>query len=300
MGVTIKCEVCQNSSHHDVIENIGTAWHPIWAVLCPHCGAQITWDGGTFYIFDNAQFYPKREGLEVRTPSQKDVRKRVVSSEIREWWIQNYVKENYKKLGFSKIEGPFETGPDFKGVRKGKTIWAEVERDVFTYLQHKHHEDSRFDKVDVLIVLNPTIPPKEIEDKLPREIIYLDVDDFIQWWRLKVKKYAENAALRGLLHLIAEEFEKRLRWLYWGDLECPDRDREMATCPNCDICPYFTPEPRDTLRITAFELACAFLVHRPLLQTKYGYKLSEVEPAELDEFLMKYLARTQEAQEGLG
>ena len=140
----------------------------------------------------------------------KNAYERAKSSDIREYWVQKYVEENYIKLGFSKIEGPFEAGPDFKGIYKGKKVIVEVERDCRSYISHRHYEDKRFKKVDILIVLNPSESPEEIKNKLPKTIIHIDVDDFVEWWRPKAKAYAETERIRNIISLVAGEFHKRL------------------------------------------------------------------------------------------
>ena len=107
MGTWIKCEECEKTHRYnsDEIDNIGTIWHPIWAVTCHNCGAKITHDAD-FSDFIN-KFRISGGDFKV-TLSKKGIRERAESNDIREYWIQQYVKEHYIKLGFLKIKTPFQ------------------------------------------------------------------------------------------------------------------------------------------------------------------------------------------------
>ncbi len=279
MGTTITCEKCKKIHRYSSgeIENIGTAWHPIWTVKCLNCGDQIIWEQSALEFFD-------------KTPDPKDnnVYKRAKSSDIREYWIQKYIKDNYAKLGFSKIEGPFKVGPDFKGIYKGKKVVVEAERDYQSYISHKHHEDKRFKEVSILIVLNPSKPPKGIKNKLPKTIIFINVDDFVEWWRPRVRDYAKTKRIQKLIELIVGEFQKRFV------RDCGDKDRDMSACPECDLCPYFGEG-------TAYEASSMFqervlkfisLYRYPI--TSDDFELTDIDPSEIDKFYFNFFTSAEQ------
>jgi len=153
--------------------------------------------------------------------------------DIREYWINEYVRENYKKLGFSKIEGPFDFGPDFKAVFEGMEVIVEVERTCELYIKHGHHKDPRFRGTNVLVVLSSFKPPKDIKKKLPKTIIHIDVEDFVEWYRRAAKGYRKFKEFQGLRNLRALEIKKIIA------TSCGSKDRDMSTCPECELCPYF-------------------------------------------------------------
>jgi len=160
-------------------------------------------------------------------------RERAEKGDIKEYWVCKYVRENFKKLGFSKISGPFEYGPDFRGTFKGKEVLVEVERSVETYLIHGHPEDPRFKKVSVLIVLSSEKPDKGLKKKLPPTILYIDLDRFVLWFRKAAEEYRNFKEFVALRESVAREFKARFAE------SCGSTERDMATCPDCDLCPYF-------------------------------------------------------------
>lgn len=66
---------------------------------------------------------------------------------MREYWIQVYVKNRYRDLGFSSLHGPFDTGYDFKGVYQGREVVVEVETSWENFVKHGHDPN----EVDVLM-----------------------------------------------------------------------------------------------------------------------------------------------------
>lgn len=291
MGHQIICKNCKKTYRSDSseIENIGTLWHPIWAVKCHNCGTQISWEKGKLDFIDEAQISSTKNGVKIKiSSSRKSGLERAESSDIREYWIQEYVKENYAKLGFSKIEGPFDVGPDFKGVYNGKKSIIEAERDFQSYIQHKHNEDERFKEVNVLIVMNPSEPSEEIKAKLPKTIIYLDLNDFVEWWRPKASAYAKTKRIQGLIDLIAGEFYRRFFSKFVA--ECGDKDRDMSTCPECDLCPYFVDEDETAYEAIFQEMAFKFIALYKYPVTSDNFKITDIEPSEIDKYYIDFVS----------
>lgn len=277
MGHWIRCRKCNKNYRYDSgeIRNIGTVWHPIWAVKCQHCASQITWNSGPLEFFDKTQISRTNTGG----------REHAESSDIREYWIQEYVKDNHEKLGFSKIEGPFDTGPDFKGVYKNQKVVIEAERDCQSFVQHGHHEDERFKEVSILIVLNPSEPPKDVKDKLPETIIHIDVNHFVAWWCPKARAYAETKKIQNFLNLIAGEFQKRFV------TDCIDKDRDMSTCPECDLCPYFAEGTAYEASSIFQGMALKFIALYKYPITSENFSLSTIKPSEINKFYNKPLSK---------
>lgn len=273
-GITITCEKCKKVHRYDSseIDNIGTAWHAILTVKCPKCRNHITWEmpweqNVLEQLFDKTS-----------PPKNKNAYERAESSDIREFWIREYVKDNYTKLGFSEIEGPFEVGPDFKGIYKSKKVTVEIERDCQSYILHKHHKDKRFEQVDILIVLNPSKPSKKIINKLPKTIIYINIDDFVEWWRPKAKDYAKIKRIQRHIDLIAHEFQKRFIRV------CKDKNRDMSTCPECDLCPYFGEGIFYKAHLMFQRMASDFIYIYKYPITSDDFSISIIKPSEINEF----------------
>lgn len=285
MGHWIECKKCKKTCRYDSseMENTGTLWHPIWAVNCHNCGVQITVDQGSLDFNDKAWVSSTKNGIEIRSASsRKSGHERARNSDIREYWIQEYIKENHTKLGFSKIEGPFDIGPDFKGVYKGKKSIIEAERDFQSFIEHEHHEDERFKEVNILIVLNPLQPTKEIKSKLPKTIIYIDIDDFIQWWRPKARTYSKTKKIQSLINLIAEEFQRRFV------SECCDIERDMSTCPECDLCPYFGEGTAYEASSIFQKMALKFMAIYKYPITSDDFKIADIKPSEINKFYFDF------------
>lgn len=209
--------------------------------------------------------------------NEKDAYERAKSSDIREYWIQMYVKENYKKLGFSNLEGPFDIGPDFKAIHNKKQVLIETERNWESYILHKHYEDEKYKDVKILVVLTPAKPTAELKNRLPKKIIYIDIEDFVEWWRPKAKDYSIAKRIKLIIDLIAGEFQRRYV------KNCQDKERDMATCPDCDTCAYFGEGIAYEAQPLFHNLALTFIA-------KYKHKLSEnfkltdIEVSEIEEF----------------
>ncbi len=128
-----------------------------------------------------------------RNPKLDEAIKRASKGEFREYWLQLYIKDNYKKLGFDNLEGPFETGYDFKGVFKGEKVIVEAERTLKDFVYHRHNPR----EVDILIVLNDDcndmilrMEPTEWKKLLPKKIIKVDSEDFVKQTHEMRKDYA--------------------------------------------------------------------------------------------------------------
>lgn len=183
-----------------------------WAVNCSRCGEPV--------------FVMKVD--KVGLPKDIFTKKRSVEGRA----MMSDIKDNFHKYeGISDVEGPFGTGPDFKGKIQGREVMIEVERDCSCYLKHRHHLDSRFDKVELLVVLNPT-EPKSMEG-VPQNILFINIPDFVEWFKPKARDYAIQKQRMKVVDCIAGYFKK----LYFH--ECWDKERDMAVCPNCELCPYF-------------------------------------------------------------
>ncbi|MCQ4574625.1 MAG: hypothetical protein NOU37_05200 [Candidatus Brocadiales bacterium] len=109
--------------------------------------------------------------------------KRAEKGEFREYWLQLYVKANYKKLEFDDLEGPFEHGYDFKGIYKGKRVIIEVERSSRNFVGHGHNPK----EVDILIILNDDDTDRSL---LPKKIIKIDSKDFVLATHERRRDYA--------------------------------------------------------------------------------------------------------------
>lgn len=278
------CENCGKVHRYNSgeIENAGTIWHPIWTVRCPSCHHRLTFDHGVNGSFDIAQISRSKDGVSIRAPSRRSGHERARSGDIREYWLQQYIRDNFAILGFSKLDGPFERGPDFSGVYKGRKVIVEAERTCKSFVQHSHHKDPRFRDVDILIVLGPSDPPEELKKYLPDTIIRIDIDDFVKYWRPKARAYAKDKRIQGILDLIAGEVQRRFI------RDCLDKDRDMSTCPECELCPYFgegTGEASSLFR----ELSLRFIVsYKHPIHTD-AFNLSSIKPGELDEFYERYV-----------
>src|SRR5713101_6819802 len=78
------------------------------------------------------------EGISLSGPHPLSVEDRVKEDAVREYWVQQYVSSNPDRLGLSELEGPFETGPDFRAKVKGikGKVDVEVEVRCVNYIKH--------------------------------------------------------------------------------------------------------------------------------------------------------------------
>ncbi|MBD3249449.1 hypothetical protein GF336_05370 [Candidatus Woesearchaeota archaeon] len=107
----------------------------------------------------------------------------------------DWFKDNYKKLGFSKIVRPdISRCPDFIMLKDGKNVNVELETVASNFLVHKHD----LDKVDEIICLvkdtelgKPITDVKELRFNGPRKVT-LSIDSNVYQ---RYKKYCEENAI---------------------------------------------------------------------------------------------------------
>lgn len=116
----------------------------------------------------------------------KEKVRQVQKGDMKEYWLQYYIKNHYIKLGFSEISGPFDRGYDFIGTRKGKKVVVEAERVPANFLSHGHKKE----EVDVLVVMAMDETPKKL---LPKTIIVVDAEDLVKETHEARKAYAIRA-----------------------------------------------------------------------------------------------------------
>lgn len=162
---------------------------------------------------------------------------RLARNSVHEVWIRKYILAHPKRLGFAKVDGPHKTGPDFRVQTRGKWYLAEAEIDWKRYMHHRHHKDPRFAEVRFLIVLSESKPSPREAAALPPEILPIDREHFGGWFAKASAAYwrehQPGEKLTARVNLIAGAMQE-----HWLSL-CPDSDRPMATCPECNSCPYF-------------------------------------------------------------
>jgi len=300
LGAIVECNNCKKIFRYnsDEIENEGTFWHPIWVVTCKNCGNKIIEEGEKLNLKipgefpDNFQISKRSDGIiEMKKTELKGTgEERANKSDIREYWIQLYVKENYKKLGFSKLEGPFNSGPDFKGIYVGndldisrEEIDIEVERDFENYIKHGHHENDRFKNCKLLIILNPTQPTDDVIDKLPDYFMQIDIPDFVNWWQPKAKEYSKKSRIKGILLILSNVIKSKFVE------NCMDKGRDLSTCPECDICAYNeegynVPSESESMRYALYFLST---YKYDILSEEFN--LNDIDAHELNSFIENLL-----------
>ncbi len=150
---------------------------------------------------------------------------RARKGDFREYWLYQYIKANFKKLGFDIIDGPFDKGYDFRGVYKGRDVIVEVESKATNFILHKHDPG----EVDILITLYLNDDrdfrgqkPEEWKKKLPPKAIIIDHEDFVRCTHEERKDYAqgkqaERDAFMGLLPLTRIKNAFGILWeLFFG------------------------------------------------------------------------------------
>jgi hypothetical protein len=126
---------------------------------------------------------------------------------MHEIWLQKYIKDHFRQIGFTQLHGPYKFGADFKGIYGGRTVKAEAEWDYSDYISHKH----TLSFADILIVATLETVPPLLKANLPAIIINLDRDKVLQWAQPRlVQKNADDyhsytwrRFARNLLYLFA-------------------------------------------------------------------------------------------------
>jgi hypothetical protein len=172
------------------------------------------------------------------------ISEQVENDDILEYWLQQYIKQNPQQFGFTNINGPNEVGPDFQATVNGELVDVEAEVRCLNYTKHGHHKNKAFANVRIMIVLEGKEPPARTRDKYPEKIVHVDKIHFERWYEEAARHYALQKEKDQLhvknvarLQVITDAFHRR--WLE----ECPDKARDMATCPECEGCPYFQHGP---------------------------------------------------------
>lgn len=287
MGLTASCPECKKIHRYDgdEIENLGTIWEPIFAVNCPNCGALIKKKIKKQTFINDSYISAEADGsVSIAVMNNKNgSNERVEQGDIREFWIQEYVKNNYRKLGFSSMKGPFDIGPDFRGIYKTKMTHVEVERSYRNYIEHGHPNDPRFSRVGVLIVLGSQKPEEKLRKKLPKEIIYIDVKHFINWWRPRVRLFAKEKRVAGLFAIIMGEFRGR----YFRDYfqTCDKKSGDMALCPDCENCPYFDMDDAPSFS----EMTIKFITTYEYPINSSDFNVTDIKASAINRFYRKYM-----------
>jgi hypothetical protein len=224
------------------------------------------------------------EGWRIRPP----VAERVEADAVQEWWVQRYVASNPDQLGLKELEGPFETGPDFKAKVRGYRGKVDIEVEVRcqNYISHGHPKDRRWDNVKVLIVLEESEPDRAMRAKLPKKILHIDKTHFEGWYREAARRYAERKAPQDEVNNAFAKLDIIAGRVHHNWLEvCPHKERDMAVCPSCNVCPYFGQGLMDGEASRVFEdIALSFLQQR---NTPHPFNLGEIAESEIDTFCLK-------------
>lgn len=161
---------------------------------------------------------------------------RLARNDVYEVLVHKYIVAHHKRLGFTKIEGPRNVGPDFRVQHRGNWHLAEAEIDWKRYLHHKHHKSPAFATVRFLIVLSESMPSPRESAALPK-IVRIDRAHFGKCYANACADYARKhqrgEKLTARVNLIAGAMQE-----HWVKI-CPDAGRQIATCPDCNSCPYF-------------------------------------------------------------
>jgi hypothetical protein len=96
---------------------------------------------------------------------------------MHEIWLQKYIKEHSRQIGFASLHGPYSCGPDFKGVFEGRPVKIEAEWEYADYLKHKHPPDF----ADILVVATLEPVPPTLKEQLPPIIIHLMREQVGEW-----------------------------------------------------------------------------------------------------------------------
>jgi hypothetical protein len=140
---------------------------------------------------------------------------------MHELWLQKYIKEHYRQIGFTQIHGPYKIGADFKGIYAGRAVKIEAEWEYSDYINHKHS----LSFADILVVATLETVPPILKEKLPPVIINLDREQVLEWAQPRMVQkneddfhsYTWRRFSRNLLYLYAyRQKQERRKTEYIG------------------------------------------------------------------------------------
>ncbi|WP_035354900.1 hypothetical protein [Edaphobacter aggregans] len=200
------------------------------------------------------------------------------ADELQERWAQLYVKEEFKRLGFSKVDGPFSRGPDYRVFQRRRWVFAEVETQWINYFRHGHHVNPAFDAVEYLILLSAEAPAPQERRGLPPQIVHIDREHFLTRFEAASAPQAKGHRDTIRIALVAGAMQQ-----HWTTI-CSDANREMVTCPDCDSCAYFGAGMFGEAAPFFQELAARFIVAHALTDTVEA-DLTKIKSALLQKFV---------------
>jgi hypothetical protein len=178
---------------------------------------------------------------------------------VPEFLVEDYAVWYLKKIGYEHVRrSRTQEGPDLVAQYKGKEVWVEVEKSWHDWFAHRHHLNRNFRKVKVLVLLSPLDPPIEVKSKLPRVIIHLDDQDFMEWYKPHMEKVQKQVT-----DVIRDFVEK-----------CEVKDRTF--CPSCDKCLHFHEVYGDEPQLGAFSDSEEWLEAYIEYDRKAGYVLKNI------------------------
>ena len=123
----------------------------------------------------------------------------------------------------------------------------------------------------------------------PRRLFTLIAHTSPNWFEDACAQYAREhqpqSKLHARLHIIAGAMQG-----HWVEI-CPDRDRSMAACPDCDNCPYFGEGSFHEAAPAFIGLATIFAERHCKRRTKDAgnrYNLDKIDQAKLEAFVEKH------------
>jgi hypothetical protein len=65
----------------------------------------------------------RQEDGSIELKPQLSLAEQLAVDALQERWAQRYVYEQFSRLGFNKVEGPFSRGPDYRVLHKRRWHW---------------------------------------------------------------------------------------------------------------------------------------------------------------------------------
>ena len=134
-------------------------------------------------------------------------------------------------------------------------------------------------------------PSEKIRKNLPEKIIYIDIDDFVKWWRPHEKYDAKWEKTRTIRKQIADEFKKRYIRDF-GD-EKPNNSLivEIMLSKNQFIRNIVNRVNRNSYQSRIIEnMTSAFIDFNKYTIGSEDFSLSVVMPLEIDKFYTQYVS----------